>query len=39
LALWWQDHPKVERAFVVDCVMDFAWIGLERVRGGEWVKR
>jgi AcrR family transcriptional regulator len=39
LALWWQDHPKVERAFVVDCVMDFAWIGLERVRGGERVKR
>jgi AcrR family transcriptional regulator len=39
LALWWQDHPKVERQFIVDCVMDFAWLGLERVRGGERVKR
>jgi AcrR family transcriptional regulator len=39
LALWWQDHPKVKRQFLVDCVMDFAWIGLERVRGGERVKR
>jgi AcrR family transcriptional regulator len=35
LAIWWQEHPKVKRAFVVDCVMDFAWLGLERVRDGE----
>jgi hypothetical protein len=35
LAIWWQDKPKVKRAFVVDCVMDFAWLGLERVRAGE----
>jgi AcrR family transcriptional regulator len=35
LAIWWQEHPKVKRGFVVDCVMDFAWLGLERVRGGE----
>jgi AcrR family transcriptional regulator len=35
LAIWWRDHPQVERHFVVDCVMDFAWIGLERIRGGE----
>ena len=39
LAIWWQEHPNVERAHVVDCVMDFAWIGLERVRAGERVKR
>ena len=39
IAAWWQEHPKVKRAFVVDCVMDFAWIGLERVRAGERVKR
>jgi AcrR family transcriptional regulator len=39
LAIWWQEHPKVKREFVVDSVMDFAWIGLERVRGGERVKR
>jgi AcrR family transcriptional regulator len=37
LALWWQEHPKVKRVFLVDCVMDFAWLGLERVRGGERV--
>jgi AcrR family transcriptional regulator len=35
LAIWWREHPHVERKFVVDCVMDFAWIGLERIRGGE----
>jgi AcrR family transcriptional regulator len=35
LAIWWQEHPKVKRAFVVDAVMDFAWLGLERVRAGE----
>jgi AcrR family transcriptional regulator len=39
LAIWWQEHPNVERPYVVDCVMDFAWIGLERVRAGERVKR
>ena len=39
LAIWWQEHPNVQRAFVVDCVMDFAWLGLERVRGGERIKR
>jgi AcrR family transcriptional regulator len=39
LALWWQEHPKVKRVFLVDCVMDFAWLGLERVRGGERVTR
>jgi hypothetical protein len=39
LALWWQEHPDVARAFLVDCVMDFAWLGLERVRAGERVTR
>jgi AcrR family transcriptional regulator len=39
LAIWWQEHPKVKRAFVVDCVMDFAWLGLERVRAGERADR
>src|SRR4051812_6004230 len=38
LAIWWRDHPKVKREFLVDCVMDFAWLGLERVRGGERVR-
>ena len=39
LAIWWRDHPKVKRKFLVDCVMDFAWLGLERVRGGERIRR
>jgi AcrR family transcriptional regulator len=39
LAIWWRDHPKVKREFLVDCVMDFAWLGLERVRGGERISR
>lgn len=39
LAIWWREHPQVERKFVVDCVMDFAWLGLERIRGGERASR
>jgi AcrR family transcriptional regulator len=39
LAIWWRDHPDVKREFLVDCVMDFAWLGLERVRGGERITR
>jgi AcrR family transcriptional regulator len=31
LAIWWQDHPGVERKFLVDRVMDLAWTGLERI--------
>src|SRR4051794_1161828 len=27
LAIWWREHPNLERKFVVDAVMDFAWIG------------
>jgi hypothetical protein len=29
----------VKRPFLVDSVMDFAWIGLDRVRAGERVQR
>lgn len=35
LAYWWGDHPEVEREFLVQRVMDFAWLGLERLRDGE----
>jgi AcrR family transcriptional regulator len=31
LAVWWQDHPDVERELLVDRVMEFAWTGLERI--------
>jgi AcrR family transcriptional regulator len=39
LANWWADHQEVPRAELVDAVMDFAWIGLERMRAGERAKR
>ena len=38
LAIWWQTHPDIEREWLVDRVMDYAWVGLERVRAGERAK-
>jgi AcrR family transcriptional regulator len=35
LAIWWHQHPEVKREWLVDRVMEYAWIGLERVRAGE----
>jgi AcrR family transcriptional regulator len=35
LAIWWGDHPEVPREVLVDSVMNFAWIGLERLRAGD----
>ena len=35
LALWWGDHPDVRREGLVDSVMNFAWVGLERLRAGD----
>jgi AcrR family transcriptional regulator len=35
LANWWADHPDVPREYLVQRVMDFAWLGLERLRSGE----
>lgn len=35
LALWWDDNLDVPRDAVVDVAMDFCWLGLERVVGGE----
>ena len=35
LANWWSDHQSVPRKRIVEIVMDFAWVGLERVRAGE----
>jgi AcrR family transcriptional regulator len=32
LANWWFDHPDVSREELVDRVMEFAWVGLERQR-------
>ena len=35
LAIWWGDHPEVPREVLVESVMNFAWIGLERLRAGD----
>jgi AcrR family transcriptional regulator len=35
LAVWWQQRPELGREWLVDRVMDYAWVGLERVRSGE----
>ena len=35
VAHWWYDHRSVPRAAVVDRVMEFCWLGLERVASGE----
>jgi AcrR family transcriptional regulator len=35
LALWWGDHPEIPRERLVESVMNFAWVGLERLRAGE----
>src|SRR3954452_22706569 len=39
LAIWWQTHPDIERGWLVDRIMEYAWIGLERVRAGERATR
>lgn len=33
LANWWLDHPEVPREELVERVMEFCWIGLERAVG------
>jgi AcrR family transcriptional regulator len=35
LAIWWDDHPDVPRERLVNRVMEFCWIGLERLAAGE----
>lgn len=35
LAAWWYDHRDVPRAVLVDRVVEFCWVGLERVAAGE----
>ena len=39
LALWWDEHPDVPREHLVARVMEFAWIGFERLRAGERFER
>ncbi len=35
MALWWQDHPEVTRAEIVDLVVSYIWLGLDRLGQGE----
>jgi AcrR family transcriptional regulator len=35
LAIWWLDHPEVEREQIVATAMNSVWIGFERTLGGE----
>lgn len=35
LAVWWYDHRDVPRGELVDRVLEFCWIGLERMAAGE----
>ena len=35
MANWWTDHPDAPRSQLVEIAMDFAWLGLDRLRTGE----
>jgi AcrR family transcriptional regulator len=35
LASWWYEHPEVPREVIVERLLEFAWIGLERVAKGD----
>jgi AcrR family transcriptional regulator len=35
LSNWWADHQEVPRERMVEMTMDYAWLGLERLSGGE----
>jgi AcrR family transcriptional regulator len=39
LANWWNDHQQVPREQLIELVMDFAWIGLDRLGQGERWRR
>jgi len=34
LASWWYEHPEVPRETIVERLLDFAWVGLERIAAG-----
>jgi AcrR family transcriptional regulator len=37
LMSWWLDHPEVPRAKVEARAVDVGWLGLDRIRRGEWL--
>ena len=40
VANWWAEHPEVAREQALEMVMDFAWVGLERLSAGDrWTRK
>ncbi|MGH3767290.1 MAG: TetR/AcrR family transcriptional regulator [Pseudonocardiaceae bacterium] len=37
LMSWWLEHPEVPRGLVEAKAVDFGWLGLDRIRRGEWL--
>jgi hypothetical protein len=37
LMSWWLEHPEVPRTMVEAKAVDFGWLGLDRIRRGEWL--
>src|SRR3954447_2926250 len=35
LAVWWTDHPEVERGQIVETAVNVLWVGMERVGLGD----
>ena len=38
LANWWHDHQDVPRQRLVQAAMDLLWLGLDRLRSGEYLR-
>jgi AcrR family transcriptional regulator len=38
LMSWWLEHPEVPRVKVEAKAVDVGWLGLDRIRRGEWVR-
>jgi AcrR family transcriptional regulator len=39
IATWWTDNPEIAREGVLEMVMDFCWLGFERLGQGERWRR
>jgi AcrR family transcriptional regulator len=37
LMSWWLEHPEVPRTMVEARAVNFGWLGLDRIRRGEWL--
>jgi hypothetical protein len=37
LMSWWLEHPEVPRVKVEARAVAFGWLGLDRIRRGEWL--